>query len=478
MADRTTELLFVTCYWTACMSKVPGDDQLAWRASSLVGSEMLQDAEIRKTFEYLRLRYAEGLDMAEDLVLSDLTGAQVPLDVFLELTSAFTSVAQLLGFATRIANDYRVRELGGTFTKALHALEHGKGARDGGKAISERVALRGMQLYTESGNGAFQSKAQQVADGKTRAMSGGANGIVLPWPKLEKACGPWVPGEAIGISAYSNAGKSTFAANLFLHFVRRGYPCIGFPTEMGAQWLDRVVAISAGVEQWRAEKQKWHGAEEQRDRYMAAYDDMEKLDWTMVNRAQVKPQEIVTASRILRKRWAGQPVVVFVDHMHRLDYGSDEPDKQAGAATQMLKNLAKDDHEGGMIVVMLYQPRKPSMGATQYGPIAGHQIRGHSSIWNELDVHISPFRMWVKTSEMNGKTAWGSVACDYEQGKPMPKLAKPESDGSKLDDEHVYIKVDKRRVGGEGPTVMLHFDAPSGGVWEMSEFTHSTEYAA
>jgi hypothetical protein len=126
---------------------------------------------------------------------------------------------------------------------------------------------------------------------------------------------------------------------------------------------------------------------------------------------------------------------------------------------------------------MLFQPRKPAAGTTQYGPIAGHQIRGHSSIWNELDVHISPFRMWVKTNEQLGRTHWGTVACDYEQGKPMPKLAKPESDGAKLDDEHVYIKIDKRRVGGEGPTVMLHFDAPSGAVYEL-DTTHSQENAA
>src|SRR5690606_41073352 len=49
--------------------------------------------------------------------------------------------------------------------------------------------------------------------------------------------------------------------------------------------------------------------------------------------------------------------------------------------------------------LLLFQPRKPEGGANTYRPIAGYQIRGDSAVWNELDVHLSPYRTWVKASE-------------------------------------------------------------------------------
>lgn len=462
MADTSCETHFVATFWRAVESEhTETDHPRAWKAMSLATPEMLENVGLQKLYDNLRVRFSEGETTELPIVLRDVADDWT-LDQLCDLMDASLPPSRLTDYTTMIVKSANEREFGKLCSTALDYLATGK-AKDGGKAAAEKLALRLMSIYTgnsESSQG-FKSRGQVVQEAKDRAMQD-VYGVTLPWEKLEAACGPWVPGEIIGITAYSGEGKSTLAGSMFDGFISQGVPCIPIPTEMGAQWMDRVVAARARVEQWRAEKQKWAGAEEQRSRFLEAYDEIEKLDWLMIERMDISPAEIATAVRVLRKRWNG-PVVFIVDHMHRLNYGSEEADKMAGEATRTFKNIAKDL---GLIGVLLYQPRKPPQGATNHGPVAGHQIRGHSSIWNELDVHLSPFRAWVRTSMERGQTPWGTVCCDYDE-LGRPKLAKPDADGAKLDDEHVYVKVDKRRVGGEGPVVILDYDKPSGRVYQF-----------
>jgi replicative DNA helicase len=457
VADVENETVFVATFWRTISSDADRDRSYAWEAMAAVTPEMLESESMRVLYDNLRVRFSEGETTELTIVLQDVA-EHFDYDTLFDVLEAASVPPTLNDYAKVVVKSAHEREFGKLCSTALDYLAGGK-VKDGGKAAAEKMALRLMSIYTSGeGTHGFKTRDQVVREARDRAAND-AYGVTVPWSKLENECGPWIPGELIGVTAYSGGGKSTFAGNLFSGFIDAGVPCIPFSTEMGSQWMDRVVAARARVEQWRAEKQRWSGAHDQREKFIEAYEAMRNMEWLMVERMDISPAEMATAIRVLRKRWDG-PVVVLVDHMHRLRY-DDEADKEAGKATLMLKNLTKDL---GIVTVALFQPRKPENGAL-YGPVAGHQIRGHSMIWNELDVHLAPFRAWVKTNTEHGLTPWGTVCCDYEGDKV--KFAKPDSDGSKLDDEHVYIKVDKRRVGGEGPVVCLNYDKPSGRIYEF-----------
>jgi hypothetical protein len=298
--------------------------------------------------------------------------------------------------------------------------------------------------------------------------------VSLPFKKLEAETGPFIPGDLVGISAYSNGGKSLTLANLFRWFVIQGYPCIVFPTEMRERWLSRAFAAHARVSQRLAEREEWDLAtDQQKEDYRFAVQDLAACPWEVVNRPRISPAEIMARASVLRRKYAGKPVVVMIDHMHRLDYGTGKAEIEVGGATRRLRDWAASDTEGGIVLVVLYQPRKPEDDAVLYRPVRGYQIKGVSEVWNEMDIHISPYRRWVKVVpgwEKNQmlRTSWGTPSCLYSDKHPhIPEFAKPGDESGKLDDEHCYIKVDKRRVGGEGPTVMLEIDSPSGRIYEL-----------
>jgi len=293
--------------------------------------------------------------------------------------------------------------------------------------------------------------------------------IPVPYPALNRIFGPLVPGDLIGLSAFSGGGKSTVAANLALGWLLRGVPVLAFPTEMRQRWVARLTAIASNTRQWVAEKRQWHRATDaERDAYRTATYRIADLPLEVVNEPNISVPEILTRVRILRRQWSGRPVVVIIDHMHRLDYGGEEPNKVVGLATKQIKNFAGSDSDGGLVFVCLYQPRKPMGVATAHRPVAAAEIRGDSMVWNELDVHLSPFRMRVRTSAF-GATAWGTPACLLDAaGRPV--AAKPKELEAKIDDEHTYFTVDKRRIGGDyGKIVVLDFDYPAGRLYERAE---------
>ena len=366
--------------------------------------------------------------------------------------------------------EQRFREL---LQKSQHWLTSEEGmSYDKQARAANRLALRLMGLYTEQGE--IEDVDTMLDILKDRAIRKENVSVPFPWPKLERFAGPIVPGEVVGVSAYPNAGKSTFAVELFRYWVRRNYPVLAFPTEMGLQWFERVLASDAGVPQWRAEKHVWDPSSEELQRYLAAVEDwrVRKDMYHILPRATVSPEEIIASARIVRQRWPGIPTVVLVDHAHRLDYGEFDADGPRGAAqaTKLFKNAAREDKDGGLIFVSLYQPRKPDMGFDSYGPIQGHQIGGSRGTWTELDIHLSPFRCWVECYINGMKTAWGTpLAKSDPRGRPIHTKADESDPGRKIDDEHFYVSIDKRRVGGKGPNVMLGFDPVTGRIYEEDE---------
>lgn len=470
MASYEVEADFVACYWAATESERDDDAHAATEVAGRVPPDALEDADLSRTYGYLADRYAAGQPTHTEDTFDALREAGVSTGAIGEVVARKMSAAELGHYAAVVVRDHQRRRFSDLLERSRTYLANGKG-RDGGKRLAEELALKALSLYADSDAGGVpQTKSDILAEERRLLTAEEEIGITLPWPKLDRACGPWVPGDVVGVSAFSNAGKSTFAANLAFLLARRQTPFIVFPTEMRQRWVARGLCALSGVPQKVAEKRQWKRAKaEEIEAYNDMIDIVSPWPWTVVNVPNISPAEILSRTRILRRNFAGRPVVVIVDHMHRLDYGGEDPNDAVGPATKMFKDFAGSDKDG-VVFVLLFQPRKPDAGGNTYRPIAGHQIRGNSMVWNELDVHLSPFRTWVRCSEDVGRTAWNTPKTLVDPNG-APVLSKPNKDGAKLADEHYFLKVDKDRVGGEGPIVVLNFDKPSGCIHELAHLT-------
>lgn len=453
MANYETELTFCGQFMRYAENDA---DQRAWSAMELVRSEMFEDRELGAIYEAMCRRLASGNDLVDPTTDGTAAWFAVMDNTIGELN--------LGHFADRIRKNHLARRQVDLLRKGLAAAEDAVPSTNGkARKVADRLSMALLNLFAEGSENGAPASLGEMADAAIASIGHDQDpGVDVPLEKLNEECGPWLPGDVIGVSAYSNGGKSTFIANLATRWARRGQPVLVFPTEMRQQWLDRANCTLSGVRQRIAEKRQWKRAtaneiSDYRD-IMAAF---KLMPFEIVNRPNISPVEIIAATRVIRRRWADRPVIVIVDHMHRLDYGAEEANKMVGQATKMMKNFAGD---AGIVFVLLFQPRKPDKDT--YRPIAGHQIRGDSSVWNEIDIHLSPFRAFVKP-DAERETKWGTPGAMLDRfGRPF--LEKPTKKGAVLSDEFLFLKVDKRRIGGEGGTLIMHFDQPSGAIHEIT----------
>lgn len=388
----------------------------------------------------------------------------------------YTFVSQLIDYGggnasvpalTNILKKHSMaREFRGLCVKTLEYLDRGK-YTDGGRKLADALTTKTLKLYASEGVASHEPKADILDRLFMESLSDTTHGVELPWDNLNQQIGPLVPGEILGITAFSGQGKTTLDANLFVGLAEAQIPQIVFSTEMGARWLSRAAAAFGWASQKNAEKNMWGDDALGRRKYQSALQRMKEWEFEIVTVGNITPTEIANRTRVLRQRWPNQTVVVHIDHLHRLDYGRKDPNEAVGSATKLLKDMASEDRNGGMVVVALFQPRKPPEIEFLYRPVAAHQIRGNSMVWNELDIHISPYRTHVKLDPLGGSTPWGTPKAWTKGSDGMPVRALEAKDGeTKIADEFLFVAVDKRRIGGPGDEVVLHFHAPSGRITE------------
>ena len=478
-----TEIEFIAAFLKSAHQNQEGTDKkrqeaeskLAWQAAKEIGPEMLTFPGTTGIYEVVRTRFAAGqtldpLEVQAEVLRRDVQEETVALG---DIISHGGFSSDLIPRAKAIQNTYRQGQARLILNKATDYFRE-EGQKNGGQAGAEHLAMKMMSLYSEGGvfgGDSLRTPDESIDELEERTHNESLAGVPFPLPLLERHAGPALPGDVIGITGYSNSGKSSWAANMFWDFVGRNQPCIGFSTEMGVQWVERGVAAKNRVSQKRVEKRLWKDAEAgELERYLAGLKKARDLgeNWQVIPTSDISPSQIITSTKILRQKWKGRPVIVFVDHMHRLDYGGEDADKMVGPAVKALRNMGKADTDGGIIWILLFQPRKPEIGKEPYGFVMGHQIRGHSSIWNELDMHFSPGRFGVKVYKDGMKTEWGTPKGKHRDDG-FPEICPPDDmlDDRKLDDEHMWVKIEKRRTGGEGPVVYFDFDPRYGLVYEQ-----------
>lgn len=460
MSTSDSEWQLVGQFWLAA-EQGKGD---AWKAQAMVAPEMIQHAGLAAFYRIVTHRFAAGQSVAMSEIGSEVQEAGA-LDTVTEIWDRVVHCTTLMHHAGIVFKGWQARKQVALLRVGMDEAEKSLEKPERARKVAERLSMALLDVFSSDPSQSRPQSRDELVDYQLEAMDwANEPGVALPWPKMQDSFGPLAPGDVVGLTGYSGSGKSTVAANLAMGLARRGTPVIVFPTEMREQWVARCAAAQSRVAQKIAEKRLWKRAtEEERKRYRAALERMRDWPWEVVNRSSVSPAEIVAATRTLRRVWPNRHVVVFVDHMHRLDYGKEEADAEVGNATKLLKNFATDD-KAGLSFVLLYQPKKPEAEHAVYQPISASRIRGHSAVWNELDVHMSVFRTWVERSPF-GFTEWGSPACMYD-ADGRPKLAKPFAQGAHVDEEHTYLKPDKRRIEGEGPTFWLSMHKPSGDIYE------------
>jgi len=459
MAKIETEAQFLAVWWYEARQ----GREVASRAVQYIKPEMLEAKRIGEAYDYLAKRLAKGESLDDMEVVTDLR-TLMGHEWFLAVhDDSQIGGRKLKGYAAKIILHHRERQqasyLASAAMEATALIGTGKG-----HLLPEKVMTNLMRIHSVDGQMKKPSSREEITRRASERIRnrGASAGVPFPYRKIGAEIGNLLPGDVLGIAAYSNGGKSLLLANLWKHFAISGVPSIVFPTEMGLQWHARGVAAHARIPQMIAEREQWDLAtQEQIERYELAVTDLGQCPWEIVDRGNITVDEIISRATMIKKQWPDETVIVMVDHMHRLDYGRKEADFEVGTATKRLKNWAKEE---GVIAVLLYQPRKPNDDIELYKPVGGYQLRGKSEVWNELDYLISPYRRWVKTNP-NIKTAWGTPSCRYE-GR-HPEFCAPNDPNGKLDDEHAYIKLAKRRVGGEGPTVVMNVEGPTGRIYEM-----------
>jgi hypothetical protein len=501
-ASLNTEMQFVALFWRLALA---GDGN-ALRIAKHMRPGMLKMPGLSTAFRCLLDRFAVGSLQDDDGTQLEIgqaigIGGVVMMAELYELAVAGEGL-RIGPYATEILDYWRAERI------ALYLTDEAKLVtelvqEDPSKALAKanEAMVRALAMQEEGvEDGGPQSRTEYAEAERAKLTAKGVIGASWPYPKMQRVLGHIRPGKLYGISSLPGVGKSTFLANLFNGWVRRGQPVIVAPTEMRDEWLSRAYAAASGVPQEIAENALWdytdremvrHLAEVRelrgqdaealiegalrvyRDDYARTIDEFEKLPWEVISGADLSVDEIIARLGILRRRYSGQFVIAAVDHLHNLSYPGGEVDKHVGAATRRLREYCQEDRDGGMAIVALFQPRKPDKqggDTAQFRPLPAQEVRGQ--VAQVLDVHMSIYHQRVRIDPSGRLTPWGTPAglVDPETGYPIRPQKGDDPKDVKDDDERLYVKPDKRRRHGGSrstATFILNINAETGAITEL-----------
>jgi hypothetical protein len=512
MATFGEELAFVGAFWSAVDGDVSG--ALVLRAQASSGA--IEDGRLRRAYEVVSTRLAKGEPCGcDDAACIDA------------VRNALDGDGQLLAALVAEAGEPQRRPLADIWTPIRLAaaargqlvwlerrLEDARAMVREGKppaeilAAGERWCGNWAQALQERGlSSAPQTRAEVTDALRAKLDVRGLPGVPWPWSRLNRAIGPIIPKKVYGITGLHGGGKSVLTSNVVRSLIHRGTPCIIVPTEMGVDWMARAYASATDVPQYVAEsgffdledaatvrfiaRQISRSSEEDAKRHLAMWRDQwrqvveeyARCPWALINVMDLSVDEMLTRAKILRGQWPGKHVVLVVDHMHNIEYQDGKTDLFVGAGVKRIKDMVDKDADGGMSAVLLFQPRKAEKGqaaVAAFSPIPAGEAAGKVAM--HLDVHFSVHKSYVYTHEAF-RTDWGTprtvlTADGLPRRLPPREAMKPEmADQVKVDDEHIYLSIDKRRAaipgeGGGAARVTLSLNPVNGHVFEPARREH------
>jgi twinkle protein len=227
------------------------------------------------------------------------------------------------------------------------------------------------------------------------------SGLVTPWDKLNKICGPMVPGDLVILSVNAKIGKTTLALNILINCAQQGIPVLDYCLEMRPErTVTKVISHCR----------------------MVSTEDMNKDD-IIVFRSKwgnlplyfgysynLTADQVMDTIRESVKRY-GIELVVF-DHLHFLVRSSQNLAAEIGSVVRQFKLLAE---ELRIPIILIAQPRK--LQNSNKKPTI-HDLRDSSAIGQDADTVLIVHRDRIEGNTPEG----GDVKDDMALFSPIAQV--------------------------------------------------------
>ena len=184
------------------------------------------------------------------------------------------------------------------------------------------------------------------------------DGIILPWPDLNRYINPALPGHLIAIGARPGAGKTILAMQIAMHTAAAGAPAVVFSLEMTAREIIERCACNRGRIDSRHMRQSDGLSQSERRSFLDAVGWLNEQPVFIDETARTLPA--ISAALRRHNLHAQQPArLVVVDYLQLMQSSgrTETRNLELGAITSGLKLLAK---EMSVTVLLLSQLSRAS----------------------------------------------------------------------------------------------------------------------
>jgi hypothetical protein len=206
------------------------------------------------------------------------------------------------------------------------------------------------------------------------------------WPSLDRIVGPMLPGDLVVVGSLMGNGKSTLLMSQMDAFARAKMPTLYIPLEIDpAVCRVRWAAWRIGIDVRAAVRQEWDVlGEGAREALELTLEEQEADPYVHF----APPKRITLARMEMWCRWAREQFncrVVMLDHLHRMDFGSDALQRRV-TVTDVVRRLKDMAREIGVVLIAAAQLNRSSDPIDQFSAPALSRLKESAGIAEEADV--------------------------------------------------------------------------------------------
>ena len=206
------------------------------------------------------------------------------------------------------------------------------------------------------------------------------------WRTLDALSGPMLPGDLVVVGSLMGNGKSTLLMSQMDAFEKAKIPTLYIPLEVDPEVCRlRWAAWRLDLPAKHVMRQAWaelpYGAREAVENVLEEQEGNPFINF-------VPPKRITLTQMVKWCQWARREFdakVVMLDHLHRMDFGSDHQNHRVSVtdAVRRLKDLARDL---GLVLIAAAQLNRSSDPIDAYTPPLLARLKESAAIGEEADV--------------------------------------------------------------------------------------------
>jgi len=270
------------------------------------------------------------------------------------------------------------------------------------------------------------------------------------WSELDSLTGPMLPGDLVIVGSLMGNGKSTLLMSQMDAFSVARVPTLYIPLEVDPE-VNRLrwAAWRLGLDVRCVIRQEWNRlGEGAREAVDGVLEEQERNPYMHF----APPKRITLASLIGWCQWAREHVacrVVMLDHLHRMDFGSDASSHRV-TVTDVVRKLKDMARELGIVLVAAAQLNRSTDPIDMYtAPLLG-RLKESAGIAEEADVVL----MLSRKLRRDLPTQWANelkLGRISERALAEPDIMVVTCRKHRLDDDalnrNVLLSVNNGRVG-------------------------------